>query len=565
MEQPWLYKINEELDERNRKEKGVFEEIVRTTGRYQEQVQVLREQITQLNVRLESLRQENNELRSRAPSSADGSALELERKLYKLQEEHTELLKKKGEHAQQIIDLRNQHEAKDKELLSKESQLREQQYLIDTMSEELKKLREENQSLRASNQTMRDEHDALHMTYESLERRHHAMEKENIELVQSLFPLRACDCVLSAVSIPLDISGLFYEKGFIKLKAEHAQIMNEENEKFVQRKQKQMQKQLQDAAREEVTVALEEGPAPGAFSTLPNQLITKFDAHDGEVYAVQWSYSSKMLATGGADRKVKIWDFNGEFASLRCTLSGSNMAITSICMDTEDEAVLAANNDMSARVWTIHDQRLRHTLTGHSAKVMAAKFLNGTSNVATGSHDRTLKLWDLKKNCCLRTLFAGSSCNDLIISDCAATNIISGHFDKKVRFWYTRSDTSPTEILLGGKITSLDLSSDRFYVLCCVRDDTLKVIDVRANQVLSTFCDDDFRVGYDFTRAKFSSDGTRVVVGSADGTLFVWSTLTNKLEVKLRKFTSAIVCTSWSPSGDFVASSGKEQKAASTR
>lgn len=65
-----------------------------------------------------------------------------------------------------------------------ESQLREQQYLIDTMSEELKKLREENQSLRASNQTMRDEHDALHMTYESLERRHHAMEKENIELVQ---------------------------------------------------------------------------------------------------------------------------------------------------------------------------------------------------------------------------------------------------------------------------------------------------------------------------------------------------------------------------------------------
>lgn len=29
----------------------------------------------------------------------------------------------------------------------------------------------------------------------------------------SLFPLRACDCVLSAVSIPLDISGLFYEKG----------------------------------------------------------------------------------------------------------------------------------------------------------------------------------------------------------------------------------------------------------------------------------------------------------------------------------------------------------------
>ncbi|OQR79631.1 autophagy-related protein 16-1-like [Tropilaelaps mercedesae] len=532
MDQHWVQKIIEELDERNRRERGVFEEIVKTTRRYQEQVELLRSEITLLTVQNENLRQGSNEFRNRAPISGDGSALELERKLYKLQEEHTELLKKKGEHAQQIIDLRNQHEAKDKELRNKESQLREQQQFIDTMRIELFQLREETEKCRASTQILKDEYEALHIAYEGLERKHRATEKENTELVQR----------------------------FMKLKAEHAKIMNEENEKFVQRKQKQMQKQLQEAAREEVAVALEEGPAPSAYSELPSKLITKFDAHDGEVHAVQWSSSSKMLATGGADRKVKVWNFNGLTVALRCTLSGSNMAITSICIDTDDNVVLAANNDMSARVWTISDQRLRHTLTGHSAKVMAAKFLNGTQNVATGSHDRTLKLWDLKKNCCLRTLFAGSSCNDLITSDVNAANIISGHFDKKVRFWDTRTDTTPTEILLGDKITSLDLSSDRNYILCCVRDDTLKVIDVRANQVLSTFCDDDFRVGYDFTRAKFSSDGNHVVVGSADGTLFVWSTLTNRPEAKLRELTSAVICTSWSPSGDHVASSDKERK-----
>lgn len=43
---------------------------------------------------------------------------------------------------------------------------------------------------------------------------------------------------------------------------------------------------------------------------------------------------------------------------------------------------------------------LQHTLTGHSGKVMAAKFLGEPSKVVTGSHDRTLKIWDLRSRAC---------------------------------------------------------------------------------------------------------------------------------------------------------------------
>lgn len=42
----------------------------------------------------------------------------------------------------------------------------------------------------------------------------------------------------------------------------------------------------------------------------------------------------------------------------------------------------------------------QHTLTGHSGKVMAAKFLGEASKVVTGSHDRTLKIWDLRSRAC---------------------------------------------------------------------------------------------------------------------------------------------------------------------
>jgi WD40 repeat protein len=42
--------------------------------------------------------------------------------------------------------------------------------------------------------------------------------------------------------------------------------------------------------------------------TLPKSVEMSFNAHDGEVNALQWSPMEKLVATGGADRKVKLWD-----------------------------------------------------------------------------------------------------------------------------------------------------------------------------------------------------------------------------------------------------------------
>ena len=42
----------------------------------------------------------------------------------------------------------------------------------------------------------------------------------------------------------------------------------------------------------------------------------------------------------------------------------------------------------------------QHALTGHSGKVMSCKFVADMSKVVTGSHDRTIKIWDLKSKAC---------------------------------------------------------------------------------------------------------------------------------------------------------------------
>ena len=43
---------------------------------------------------------------------------------------------------------------------------------------------------------------------------------------------------------------------------------------------------------------------------------------------------------------------------------------------------------------------LQHTLTGHSGKVLSARFLLDNARIVSGSYDRTLKLWDLRSKVC---------------------------------------------------------------------------------------------------------------------------------------------------------------------
>lgn len=61
----------------------------------------------------------------------------------------------------------------------------------------------------------------------------------------------------------------------------------------------------------------------------------------------------------------------------------------------------------------------------------------------------------------MRTILAGSSVNDVVTT---GNSIVSGHFDRKIRFWDVRSESSTNEILLQGRITSLDLSEGKLFL-----------------------------------------------------------------------------------------------------
>ncbi|XP_036999830.1 autophagy-related protein 16-1 isoform X2 [Artibeus jamaicensis] len=589
----WKRHISEELRRRDRLQRQAFEEIIL-------QYNKLLEKSDLHSVLAQKLQAEKPDLPNRHEISpghdsawSDGQLQEVAQLRMRHQEELTELHKKRGELAQLVIDLNNQMQQKDREMQVNEAKIAECLQTISDLETECQELRSKLQDLERANQTLKDEYDALQITFTALEEKLRRTSEENQELVTR----------------------------WMAEKAQEANRLNAENEKDSRRRQARLQKELAEAAKEPLPVEQDDDievivdetsdhtedtspmraisraaskrlsqPAGGLLDSItnifgrrsvsslpapqdnvdthpgstkevrvPTTAVCVFDAHDGEVNAVQFSPGSRLLATGGMDRRVKLWEACGDKCEFKGSLSGSNAGITSIEFDSAGSYLLAASNDFASRIWTVDDYRLRHTLTGHSGKVLSAKFLLDNARIVSGSHDRTLKLWDLRSKVCIKTVFAGSSCNDIV---CTEQCVMSGHFDKKIRFWDIRSETVVRELELLGRITSLDLNPERTELLSCSRDDLLKIIDLRVNAVRQTFSASGFKCGSDWTRVVFSPDGGYVAAGSAEGSLYVWGVLSGKVEKVLSKHHgSSINAVAWSPSGAHVISVDKGSKA----
>ncbi|XP_067364342.1 protein Atg16l2-like isoform X5 [Channa argus] len=291
---------------------------------------------------------------------------------------------------------------------------------------------------------------------------------------------------------------------------------------------------------------------------VPVRALQVLEAHEQGINAVRFSCSSDLLATGGTDRVIKLWEVRAGSMTHRTTLDGSTEGITCVEFDPTGSRVLAASYDKSALLWLLDDPVPKLTLTGHSRKVTAARFSSSFHRVVTGSADRTIRLWDLHRAACVQVAEVGSYCSDLV---CSENCIISGHYDSKIRMWDTRTMNCLQEFPAQGKVTSLDISAEHRQLLSCCRDDCLQLVDLRrwSNERMC-FRADGFKCGSDSTKAVISPDGCFLAAGSADGAVYIWNVSTGNLETRLPdKHSSSINAVSWSLSGEYVVSVDKSK------
>ena len=114
--------------------------------------------------------------------------------------------------------------------------------------------------------------------------------------------------------------------------------------------------------------------------------------HTGRVLSVRFSPDGKMIASGGADGTVRLW--NTDTGNLLKTLPGHTGGVLSVDFSPNGKTLASGCVDGSVWLWDVEIGSLLKTLKGHKGNVESVHFLPDGKIFVSGSLDRTIFLWD---------------------------------------------------------------------------------------------------------------------------------------------------------------------------
>ncbi|GJP79721.1 hypothetical protein CLOP_g9919, partial [Closterium sp. NIES-67] len=381
------------------------------------------------------------------------------------------------------------------------------------------------------------------------------------------------------------------------LKLHQADTLNEANQLYedLVERTRASSRTLQHLASQQpdgILQLAEPGVSPHLISThAPSRALRSQRCHEGACCALAMSVAGDRIVTGGEDGVVKVWDAHR--GALLDTVRGCLGAVMDLAVlgrgggggaegrrrsssSSADSppaphhsfsALLAASTDHKLYLWDAATWQVRHTLTGHTDKVVAVDVdehrgggitsssggssSSSSARAISAAYDRTMKLWDLERGFATVTFLCHSNCNTLRFAPGGVSALCSGHVDGHLRMWDVRTGKLANEVAAHAMaITSLSLSSSAVAarhsgggasaasihdLVTCGRDNILRVFDLRslaAKQVLRG--PQGFRVASNWSRACVSPTDEYVAAGSMDGSVIVWSRRTAAVERHLK-------------------------------
>src|SRR5262245_7375420 len=183
------------------------------------------------------------------------------------------------------------------------------------------------------------------------------------------------------------------------------------------------------------------------------------------------------------------------------------------------------------------------TLSGHAMQVMSVAFSPDGAVLASGAHDTTVKLWDVRTRKEIATL------------DPPEGRYLGPEESEGTIYDPVKGKPPPF-------VNSVAFSPDGKALAVGANDDTVRLWDLGTKkQTLKIRLEPNGPFGKSnaVNRVVFSPDGKTVASGSCDGVVRLWSAETGKLERELKGHMRFIYSVSFSPDGKALASSSSDK------
>jgi len=126
---------------------------------------------------------------------------------------------------------------------------------------------------------------------------------------------------------------------------------------------------------------------------LASSKVVSLVGHAGAVRGVVIAPAGDLVATGGEDRSVRLW--NAHTGEAVAKLEGHEAELGALDFSDDGTRLASGDRDGIVRVWDVARRASIATLRGHTRRVVNVAFSPDGQTVASSSNDHTVRVWDI--------------------------------------------------------------------------------------------------------------------------------------------------------------------------
>jgi WD40 repeat protein/S1-C subfamily serine protease len=233
--------------------------------------------------------------------------------------------------------------------------------------------------------------------------------------------------------------------------------------------------------------------------------------------------------------------------------AGHSNGIWSVAFSPDERQILTGSHDCTVRLWDVATGRQLRVFQGHTDHVKGVAFLPDGVRGISGGDDDTLRLWDLKTGRELRRFEGHTADLSSVAVSPDGRRALSGACDKTVRLWDI--ETGRELHRLDGhtdSVTAVAFLPDGGRALSASSDGTVRLWDLESGRELRRFQGDTRGM----IRVANSPDGRVALGGGRDGIVLVWDVESGRELHRLNKLDDSVECLVVTADGRQVISGG---------